>query len=106
VFAGKEGGKMKKILIESCSYCPDVNACNHIFLDCPLPDEPEKVKGIICIGNFKSDISSCEDKYYWWIDLIDLDDVTIEGQEIFSTEQEARQDAMEWAKKLNVEVEG
>jgi hypothetical protein len=32
---------MKKILIESCSYCPDVNACNHIFLDCPLPDDRE-----------------------------------------------------------------
>jgi hypothetical protein len=93
---------MKKILIESCSDCPDVNACNHIFLDCPLPDEPEKMKGIICIENYQEsyDVPTA---YYWWIDL---GDTNIGSRKGYDTEEEARQDAMEWAEKLGVEVEG
>jgi hypothetical protein len=105
VFAGKEGGKMKKMLIESCNDCPDARVCNQMFRDCPLPDEPEKVKGKICI-------ESCnypeldEIKYDWWIDL---GDIIVEGLYRFDTHSssdEAHADAMEWAKKLGVEVEG
>ena len=90
---------MKKMLIESCNDCPSFS-CRKMFRDCPLPDEPEKMKGKICIIDYK--VFSGEVKYDWWIDL---NGVNIEGQETFNTEAEARQDAMEWAKKLNVEVE-
>jgi hypothetical protein len=69
--------------------------------DCPLPDEPEKMKGKIRIENYQ-DSDDVPTSYYWWIDL---GDTTIGSQKGYDTEAEARQDEMKWAKKLNVEVE-
>lgn len=104
---------MKKIFVKSCNVCPDFKSvddngdvlyCAKSILskedfippNCPLPDEPEKVKGIL-------EINTDEDEYKWVIEL--SAEVDIYCYDFFCTREEARADAMEWAKKLGVEVE-
>lgn len=64
--------------------------------DCPLPDEPEKMKGKIGVKNYA--------RLHDW--QIDMGDVKVISKKWFDTKEEARQDALEWAGKLGVEVEG